>query len=191
VIEVNEGELASGLTGPGRMAEPEEVISLLKDHFNKGQDLAGKKVLLTAGPTCEAIDPVRFISNHSTGKMGLAIAEECRKRGASVTLIYGPGSEPVPEGITTIRIHSAEEMFDACVDLFKDNDIAIMCAAVVLFLGIFPTIPNLPTTPFCALDFGLALPFVVTTHARLASTSVAFGTPFSNANARCVVQSKS
>ena len=130
VIPVEKGELASGLNGEGRMAEPEHIIAYLQQYFSKTADLAGKKVLVTAGPTYEAIDPVRFIGNHSSGKMGIAIARECMARGASVTLVCGPTSQPLPAGVNAIRVTSAADMYEACMQIFPDNDIAVMCAAV-------------------------------------------------------------
>lgn len=130
VIPVGNGELASGLSGDGRMAEPEEIVKWLSDFFFQANDLKGKKVLVTAGPTYEAIDPVRFIGNHSSGKMGIAIAEECVKRGAEVTLVAGPVSQLISNNFKTIRVRSAAEMYDACVNLFTGIDIAVMSAAV-------------------------------------------------------------
>ena len=130
VIPVGNGELASGLSGDGRMAEPEEIVKGLSDFFFQTNDLKGKKVLVTAGPTYEAIDPVRFIGNHSSGKMGIAIAEECVKRGAEVTLVAGPVSQLISNNFKTIRVRSAAEMYDACVNLFTGIDIAVMSAAV-------------------------------------------------------------
>lgn len=130
VLPVGYGELASGLTGEGRMAEPEEIIAYLQDYFGKKDQLKGKKVLVTAGPTYEAIDPVRFIGNHSSGKMGYALAGELRARGAEVTLVSGPvGKLPALNGVELIRVTSAEEMYRACVEK-KDYDIAVMAAAV-------------------------------------------------------------
>lgn len=130
IIPVEKGELASGLIGDGRMAEPEAIVSWLEDHFTNAQQLKGKKVLITAGPTQEAIDPVRFISNHSSGKMGIALAEEFYRRGASVTLVLGPSSQPVPAGVDVIHIQSAAEMYQACDQHFTGADIAVMSAAV-------------------------------------------------------------
>jgi len=130
VIPVNNGELASGLTGQGRMAEPEEIVTWLEDWFKKKGQLSGKKILVSAGPTYEAMDPVRFIGNHSSGKMGIALAEECRKRGAEVTLVLGPTVEKVPAAMNVRRVVSAGEMYDACTAFFPSADIAIMCAAV-------------------------------------------------------------
>lgn len=130
VIEVNNGELASGLVGPGRMAEPEELISWLNNFFDIKKTLAGKKVLITAGPTHEALDPVRYISNASSGKMGIALAKEIQKRGAEVTLVIGPVSEAIPVGLNVIKVVSAEEMYKACIDNFERMDWAIMSAAV-------------------------------------------------------------
>lgn len=130
IIPVNNGELASGLTGDGRMAEPEEIITWLDNYFTNGQSLRGKKVLITAGPTYEAIDPVRFIGNHSSGKMGIALAENFYNKGAAVTLILGPTSEKAPEGIKVIHITSASEMYNAAQQEFIEADIAVMSAAV-------------------------------------------------------------
>ncbi len=130
IIPVESGELASGLTGEGRMAEPENIIKWLEDFFLHQNDLAGKKVLITAGPTYEAIDPVRFISNHSTGKMGIAIAEEMYNRGATVTLVLGPTAVPVKAGINVVKVKSAQNMYEACVKEFALCDVAVMSAAV-------------------------------------------------------------
>ncbi len=130
VIPVENGELASGLIGPGRMAEPETIINWVVDFFQHANQLSGKKVLITAGPTYEAIDPVRFIGNHSSGKMGIALAIEFLKRGAHVTLVCGPVSIPVPFGIKHLPVVSAAEMYDACVKEFENTDIAVMSAAV-------------------------------------------------------------
>jgi len=130
VIPVNHGELASGLIGEGRMAEPEEIFQFVRNFFLTSNDWAGKKVMVTAGPTYEPIDPVRFIGNHSSGKMGIAIAEACRDRGADVTLVCGPVSEPLPVGVRQIRVQTAADMYDACVSEFPGMDVAIMSAAV-------------------------------------------------------------
>ncbi|MFN8252259.1 MAG: bifunctional phosphopantothenoylcysteine decarboxylase/phosphopantothenate--cysteine ligase CoaBC [Ferruginibacter sp.] len=130
VIPVENGELASGLTGEGRMAEPETIVQWLNDFFLRQNDLAGKKVLITAGPTREAIDPVRYISNHSTGKMGIAIAEEMYNRGAAITLVLGPVSVPVKPGISVVKVQSAKEMYEACLNVFDSSDITVMSAAV-------------------------------------------------------------
>ena len=140
VIPVESGELASGLKGEGRMAEPEHILSWLQDYFTKKGRLAGKQVLITAGPTYEAIDPVRFIGNHSTGKMGIALAAECAANGAEVTLVYGPGHESVPAGIKVIRVTTAAEMYDACIKLFPGMDIAIMSAAVADYTIAAPSV---------------------------------------------------
>lgn len=130
IIPVEDGELASGLTGPGRMAEPESIVKWLEDFFLHQNDLTGQKILVTAGPTYEAIDPVRFISNHSTGKMGIAIAEEMYSRGAKVTLVLGPTAEFVKKGINVIKVKSAQQMYDACINAFTHCNIAVMSAAV-------------------------------------------------------------
>jgi phosphopantothenoylcysteine decarboxylase/phosphopantothenate--cysteine ligase len=133
VLPVDSGELASGLIGEGRMMEPAAMADWLKNHFSEGMPLSGKKVLITAGPTYEPIDPVRFIGNHSSGKMGLAIALELEKRGAEVTLIIGPNSLDIPDYIKTIKVQTAAEMFEVCKDLFPNVDIAVMSAAVADF----------------------------------------------------------
>lgn len=130
IIPVNNGELASGLIGDGRMAEPEEIISWLNDFFLNNNTLIGKKILVTAGPTYEAIDPVRFIGNASSGKMGIALAEELKNRGATVTLILGPSAEKIPLLMEVVKVRSAQEMYEACIERFENTDWAIMSAAV-------------------------------------------------------------
>jgi len=131
IIPVEKGELASGLYGDGRMAEPETIIDYLKELLDKGKDLSGKKALVTAGPTYEAIDPVRFIGNHSSGKMGLALAKELAERGAIVDLVMGPSSLTVDmPGINLHRVTSAEEMYTSCLERFEGADIAVLSAAV-------------------------------------------------------------
>ena len=125
------GELASGLTGEGRMAEPETIIDFLESWLGEGLPLTGKKALVTAGPTYEAIDPVRFIGNHSSGKMGFAIAEELNRLGASVTLVAGPVSIKLSDNtIQRIDVTSAEEMLKAVQQNFPESDITIMSAAI-------------------------------------------------------------
>ncbi len=133
ILPVNDGELASGLTGEGRMAEPEEILQFLENFLSLKSSLHGKKILITAGPTYEAIDPVRFIGNHSSGKMGISIADEFSKRGAEVTLILGPSSLPVPVAIAAIKVTSANEMYNAFFNYFNDSDIIVMAAAVADF----------------------------------------------------------
>jgi phosphopantothenoylcysteine decarboxylase/phosphopantothenate--cysteine ligase len=131
IMEVGEGELASGLFGQGRMAEPEDILVYLTETFFRKTELKGKKALVTAGPTYEAIDPVRFIGNHSSGKMGFAIAEELYLRGAEVTLISGPTHERTNyTGIKLVKVVSAEEMYTAATGAFDAADIAVMSAAV-------------------------------------------------------------
>ncbi|MDX2002558.1 MAG: bifunctional phosphopantothenoylcysteine decarboxylase/phosphopantothenate--cysteine ligase CoaBC [Chitinophagales bacterium] len=134
IIPVGKGELASGLYGEGRMAEPEEITAELEQFFlaaEQERDLEGKKVLITAGPTVEMIDPVRFISNYSTGKMGFALAKEFAKRGAQVTMVKGPTvHQEVLEGVDTLEVTSAEEMYQAATARFGDSDIAVLAAAV-------------------------------------------------------------
>jgi phosphopantothenoylcysteine decarboxylase/phosphopantothenate--cysteine ligase len=130
IIPVDNGELASGLVGEGRMAEPEAIMDWLNGFFLQENELSGKKILVTAGPTYEPIDPVRFIGNHSSGKMGVAIAEEIKKRGGEVTLVLGPSNVEVQAGIHTIHVKSAADMFTACEKVFPEVDMAIMSAAV-------------------------------------------------------------
>ncbi len=134
IIDAGSGFLASGLEGKGRMAEPEEISNFVADYFSASKDLAGKKVLITAGPTYEKIDPVRFIGNHSTGKMGYALAEECAARGAKVSLVSGPVQIKAKHpNINTISVTSAEEMYNAANAEFEDSNICILCAAVADF----------------------------------------------------------
>jgi phosphopantothenoylcysteine decarboxylase / phosphopantothenate---cysteine ligase len=131
IIEPEVGELASGLSGPGRMAEPEMIFRHIKDFFAGKNDLAGKKVLITAGPTYEKIDAVRFIGNHSSGLMGFCLANEAARRGAEVTLITGPTNQtPGNPFILKQDVVSAEEMYNACMAVSQDMDIIIMSAAV-------------------------------------------------------------
>lgn len=131
LIEARHGELASGLVGQGRMAEPEELVEALESFFSSNAPLKGKKVLITAGPTYEAIDPVRFIGNYSSGKMGYALAEEAAQKGAQVTLVSGPTHLSINHPlIEVIRVKSGKEMFDACEKVYSDSDINIFAAAV-------------------------------------------------------------
>ncbi len=133
MIPVGNGELASGLIGAGRMAEPEDIIQVLSAFFESKviQDLEGKRAIVTAGPTYEPIDPVRFIGNRSSGKMGIAIAENLAKRGAKVTLILGPSKlSTTVKGISTINIQTAQQMYEAAISHFPNVDIAILAAAV-------------------------------------------------------------
>jgi len=130
IIPVESGELASGLTGEGRMAEPETIVEWIMDFFKKKDELKGKKALVTAGPTYESIDPVRFIGNHSSGKMGIAVANELVSRGADVTLVLGPSTIKVNDVIKTIRVKSAADMLNACLTEFAGKDITVMSAAV-------------------------------------------------------------
>lgn len=132
MIDVAYGELASGLVGKGRMAEPEDIVKQLTSLFSKGP-LSGKKVLITAGPTYEKIDPVRFIGNRSTGKMGLSIAKRCLHLGAEVTMVMGPHHLTIPSAITMVQVESAAQMYEACKDRFEKTDITILSAAVADF----------------------------------------------------------
>ena len=131
IIDPTFGELASGLVGLGRMAEPEEIVRHLEQHFGGIARLSGKKVLVTAGPTHEAIDPVRFIGNHSSGKMGFAIAEALANEGASVNLVTGPTQQHTQHPLISVKsVTSAEEMYNACAQLFPTTDITVLSAAV-------------------------------------------------------------
>ena len=134
IIEPAEGELASHLVGKGRMEEPENIVAYLDRYFAQSEELAGKKIVITAGPTYEKIDPVRFIGNYSSGKMGFALAEECASRGAEVTLVAGPvqlkANHP---NIRCIDVESCEEMFRVTTEAFREAHAAILCAAVADF----------------------------------------------------------
>lgn len=133
-IEPGEGLLACGWVGKGRLAEPEEIVAIVQEFFSaaaaRKHDLAGKRVLITAGPTREKIDPVRYISNHSTGKMGYALAEAARDRGAEVILVSGPTALPRPAGVSFIAVESVQEMYDAVLERFAQTDIVVKAAAV-------------------------------------------------------------
>ena len=140
IIEPGSGFLASGLEGKGRMEEPENIVKALDKFFSVSSelqstlyDLIDKKILITAGPTYEKIDPVRFIGNYSSGKMGFALAEECARRGAKVVLVAGPVSLTCSDGIQRVNVESCKEMFEAAVRVFPDCDAAILCAAVADF----------------------------------------------------------
>lgn len=131
IIPAESGELASGLVGEGRMAEPENIIEFVKKELAKNLPLSGKKVLVNAGPTYEAIDPVRFIGNRSSGKMGIAIADEFAKLGADVTLVLGPSHYmPIQHQVTVVKVESASDMLKACLEIFPSVDIAVLSAAV-------------------------------------------------------------
>lgn len=136
VLPVENGELASGLFGPGRMAEPATIIEQLEFFFAKNNSLKGKTILITAGPTYEPLDPVRFIGNYSSGKMGMALAKEARDRGAKVLLITGPTAEAIPSGVDVTHVRTAEQMYMACLEIFPAADIAIMCAAVADYMPV-------------------------------------------------------
>ena len=136
IIEPESGFLASGLEGKGRMEEPEVIADRLDQFFSENSQpspIAGKKVVITAGPTYEKIDPVRFIGNYSSGKMGFAIAEECLRRGADVTVVAGPVSLTCSSGIRRLDVESCQDMYDAATSEFADADIAILAAAVADF----------------------------------------------------------
>lgn len=145
LIAPGTGELASGLTGEGRMAEPEEILAALRVFFSPvNKRLTGKKVLITAGPTYEAIDPVRFIGNHSSGKMGFALAEVFAAEGADVTVVHGPVTHPpVAARFKTIAVESADQMLAACEDEFSSTDIFVAAAAVADFAPITTAIQKI------------------------------------------------
>ncbi|SOE23320.1 phosphopantothenoylcysteine decarboxylase / phosphopantothenate--cysteine ligase [Spirosomataceae bacterium TFI 002] len=130
IIDAESGELASGLEGKGRMAEPENIVKVINSHFNQNLPLKGKKVLITAGPTQEAIDPVRFISNHSSGKMAYSIAEVFQKAGAEVLLISGPVNIPVPSNCKKVDVKSANDMLNATLANESEMDVMVFAAAV-------------------------------------------------------------
>lgn len=131
LIDVEEGELASGLQGPGRLAEPEHIVARLQDFFAREQQLRGRRILITAGPTHEPLDPVRYLGNHSTGKMGVAIALECARRGAAVRLVLGPSAlQPRHPGLEVVRVKSAREMYEAAAADFDRTHAAVFAAAV-------------------------------------------------------------
>lgn len=131
IVDAEDGELASGLNGKGRMAEPETIIGVVDDYFSKKQRLSGKSILITAGPTYEKIDPVRFIGNYSSGKMGFALAEVAAREGANVTLVCGPTKLTIDNpNVNRIDVESAQQMYDACKKHFPKCDAAIMSAAV-------------------------------------------------------------
>jgi phosphopantothenoylcysteine decarboxylase/phosphopantothenate--cysteine ligase len=131
IIPVEKGDLASGLHGDGRMAEPETIVDFITADFFLTKPLSGKKALVTAGPTYEPIDPVRFIGNHSSGKMGIAIAKELNSRGAEVTLVLGPSAMPADiPGINIVKVKTADQMYGACQKVYNETDLAVMAAAV-------------------------------------------------------------
>jgi phosphopantothenoylcysteine decarboxylase/phosphopantothenate--cysteine ligase len=132
IITPQSGFLASGLEGKGRMEEPEAIVEIVDAFLSRStrQDLKGKRIMITAGPTYEKIDPVRFIGNYSSGKMGFSLAAECRRRGADVQLIAGPVTLPTPQGVERIDVESCNEMHEAALRLFGKADAAILCAAV-------------------------------------------------------------
>ena len=147
IIDVESGELASGLIGEGRMAEPETIVQYLTENFFRKKTLAGKKVLITAGPTYEAIDPVRFISNHSSGKMGFALAEAFYLQGAEVELVSGPTNQHTNfTGIQVTKVTSAQSMYEACLAIFPGVDIAVMSAAVADYKPIEVAIEKIKKT---------------------------------------------
>ncbi|NLL28143.1 MAG: bifunctional phosphopantothenoylcysteine decarboxylase/phosphopantothenate--cysteine ligase CoaBC [Bacteroidales bacterium] len=133
ILYPEEGDLACGSKGVGRMMEPQQIFEAVQDYLKKNKSFAGKKVLITAGPTYEKIDPVRFIGNYSSGKMGFALANEFVKRGAEVNLVSGPVSLKADDGVNTVFVESAQQMFKSCKTFFQKSDILIMAAAVADF----------------------------------------------------------
>ena len=161
IIEPGSGELASGLEGKGRMAEPEEILEVVKQHFSeKKKPLTGKHFVVTAGATIEPIDPVRFLSNHSSGKMGYAVAEELAARGARVTLVSGRTSLPVPQGVERVDVLSAAEMAEATIRAFQEADGAVMAAAVADYTPL-----TVATEKLKKSDDDLSIPLKRTQHA--------------------------
>lgn len=159
VIPAENGELASGLHGEGRMAEPEHIVAFVKQALHVNLPLSGKRVLINAGPTYEAIDPVRFIGNRSSGKMGVALADAFAKAGADVNLVLGPSHEwPKEKNVTVTRVESADDMFEACVRFFPDADIAVLSAAVADYRP-----ETAATSKIKKQDAGLVLNLVKTT----------------------------
>lgn len=155
IIEPTSGELASHLEGKGRMEEPDRIVDIIEQFFAAQQSLAKKKVMITAGPTYEKLDPVRFIGNYSSGKMGFAIAEQCARAGAEVTLIAGPVSlKTTHPAIKRIDVESADQMYDAAMEAFAESDAAIMCAAVADYK---PAVCNDKKMKRSADDFTLQL----------------------------------
>lgn len=157
IIPPGTGELASGLVGEGRLAEPEEIVETLRAYFARSRSMQGKHVLITAGPTHEPIDPVRYISNHSSGRMGYALAEEAIERGASVTLVSGPTSLTPPPGATVVNIRTAGEMASA-VDVYRDEaDVIIAAAAVADFTPAEPAESKLKRRSMSADEMSIPL----------------------------------
>ncbi len=139
IVEAEHGELASGLVGTGRMAEPEHIVTHLEKHFAAVPALKNKKILITAGPTQEAIDPVRYISNHSTGKMGFSMAKAFWMAGADVTVVSGPTAQLMPDtSVTVVPVRSAKEMYEATQKLFAEADVIILSAAVADYTPAYP-----------------------------------------------------
>ena len=156
IIDVGDGELASGLSGKGRMAEPEIIIEQLFKKSATPQPLAGKKILVSAGPTYEAIDPVRFIGNHSSGKMGIALAETAAEMGATVTLVLGPSNLSAKHGnITTIKVVNAQSMFNAITNISAKQNVIIMAAAVSDYTPLNPATEKIKKKD--GDDFSIAL----------------------------------
>lgn len=154
IIEPGFGELASGLVGAGRMAEPDQIVEVLTAHFSFLPEVSGKRVLITAGPTIEAIDPVRFISNHSTGKMGYALASVFARAGAHVTLVSGPVAEAVPAAVDLVKVGTAASMYEAVEARFDQHDLVIFAAAVADYT---PTTPSDTKIKKKESEFHLAL----------------------------------
>ena len=141
LIAPREGELASGLSGFGRMEEPEKIITILQDHFSRSESMEGKKVLITSGTTIEPIDPVRFISNNSSGLMGNALALESAKRGAKVILVSGPVNNlPVHPNIEVVKVSTAAQMHETCIKRFPESELCIMAAAVADYIPENPSV---------------------------------------------------
>ena len=148
IIDAQEGELASGLSGPGRLEEPENILKIITGFFFQRQELTGKRIIVTAGPTYEKIDPVRFVGNHSSGLMGFSLAEEIASRGGEVVMITGPVSLKTDSpAIQRVDVITASEMFEACLDHIGETDILIMAAAVADYTIQNPSVNKLKKSP--------------------------------------------
>lgn len=165
IIPVEKGDLASGLFGEGRMAEPEKIVEYIATNFFLTCPLKNKKAIVTAGPTYEPIDPVRFIGNHSSGKMGIAIANELQVRGADVTLIIGPTPIDISanvNGMSVVKVNTADEMYKAATGAFEKADIAVMSAAVADFTPIAPSKEKIKKNPETELEDKLTVELIKT-----------------------------
>jgi phosphopantothenoylcysteine decarboxylase/phosphopantothenate--cysteine ligase len=192
VIPVDKGELASGLHGDGRMAEPEAILQYLQDHLLQHRDLEGQRALVTAGPTYEPLDPVRFIGNHSSGKMGIAIAEELARRGAEVQLVLGPSSYSTQaKGIAIQRVQTAEEMYQACAAYWPSASLAVMSAAVADYSPTSQSLEKIKkTTDSFSLELSKTKDILASLGASKHNGQVLVGFALENRNEKEYAQSK-